>query len=100
MNTVRSHVKPSTSCKKDGAECFVLLGDGFDKGNRSEETVRLVSDMATLGVWGHCWISPFGCSSASYPRPCSTSIGQSFSAFAALSHALSIASSGSGSASR
>ena len=36
-----------------GADRFVVLGDGFERGKRIEETVRLLRDVATVGVWGN-----------------------------------------------
>lgn len=39
--------------EKHGADRFVVLGDVFELGKRIEETVRLLRDVAAVGVWGN-----------------------------------------------
>ena len=39
--------------QQHGADRFVVLGDVFDRGKRIEETVRLLRDVAAIGVWGN-----------------------------------------------
>jgi len=39
--------------QQHGAERFVVLGDVFEMGKRIEETVRLLQDVAAVGVWGN-----------------------------------------------
>jgi metallophosphoesterase superfamily enzyme len=36
-----------------GAERFVVLGDVFEMGKQIEETVRLLQQVAAVGVWGN-----------------------------------------------
>jgi hypothetical protein len=39
--------------EKHGIDRFVVLGDVFEMGHRIEETVRLLRDVAAVGVWGN-----------------------------------------------
>ena len=39
--------------QEHGAERFVVLGDVFDTGKRIEQTVRLLRQVAAVGVWGN-----------------------------------------------
>ena len=39
--------------QKHGADRYVVLGDVFERGKRIEETVRLLRDVAAVGVWGN-----------------------------------------------
>src|ERR1043165_4489004 len=39
--------------QEHGADRFVVLGDVFDRGKHIEETVRLLRDVAAVGVWGN-----------------------------------------------
>jgi len=39
--------------QQHGAERFVVLGDVFETGKNIEKTVRLLQDVAAVGVWGN-----------------------------------------------
>jgi hypothetical protein len=39
--------------QQHGADRFVVLGDVFETGNRMEETVDLLGQVAAVGVWGN-----------------------------------------------
>lgn len=39
--------------QKHGADRFVVLGDVFERGKCIEETIRLLYDVAAVGVWGN-----------------------------------------------
>ena len=45
--------KAIDTLQEHGADRLVVLGDVFEMGKRMEETVRLLQDVAAVGVWGN-----------------------------------------------